>query len=274
MKFNIKEAFTYYFKDSELHKKITVLYCAIVLATIFSIDYSSLPSNVSIQISFKNIISLLSIIPVLFLVGFYYTNTNKRIYKPDNNLAEITEWKNIFFVGFKNISAEIVMNTIINVLIILALIAALIICFASKMSGISLNSIMHVFALIPKISIFFIILGVIAVLCLLITALEISFSTDLRFLSYFDFKKVKHIIFNNFFGFIRLILWQMLLSIAFCIMFVLIAITIVGILLLPLLIIYFALAFSELRAQFIRHAFKAEENSSEDTNGEAVNGES
>lgn len=242
MKFDIKQAFTYYLKDNNLVKKIVILYCILVLSYIFPLDFSSLMGE-NPQKSFASSFALVAgIILYLFLIGYYYSNINKRIYKQDGILVEFSNWKNIFLVGFKNILAFIILSVAIVLLI--------------RECSVSIDD---------TTSLVFYIL-------FLSTPFDISFTTDLRLVSYFDFKKIKHIFINNFSSFIKFVGWRAILGIAFFVLFEFCDITIINILFKPFSMICYFLMMCDLRAQFIRHAFKIQDKCLENSNEGEVNG--
>ena len=92
------------------------------------------------------------------------------------------------------------------------------------------------------------------------TAAYLSFMTDLDLESFFDFKKIKKIFIRNFKPFIKYICWGILIKIAYCLLSIVLLITIIGAFLLPILEIYCAAIYSDLQAQFLRHAIKIKSN--------------
>ena len=229
--YDIKQATTYFFQDEGKATKLIVLY---ILAFINVILNSG---------KFNSPYMALLIIPMIYFYGYLAKNNNCRILKSQSTLPELNDWRNYLLIGLKNLGGIIIYTILFFVITGIAAIPAFL----------AANN----FAIIA-ISIVFMIVGIIFCI-LLIIAIQIAFSVNLKFKSMFDSKLLKQIMFKNYKPFMQLVSVAIVLGICNAIIMVLLALTIVGILLIPLVLVYLFLIMSDLYGQFISKSIKVNE---------------
>ncbi len=272
MKFNLKQAFTYFYNDCTLKKKILILYFLAVFA-ILAESFGAIANSINGAVLEKLLkhpeifitsvaVFIITIVASCFYSGYFAINTNIRIHKPESKLPELNNWKAFFLNGLKIFAGFFVWQIITAFL-------AFTILFVLVISGIMLSVLLKMWlqnipvpdkeffaAAAVIMAIFAIILGITFGLVQL--GAYTSFLTNLDLDSFFDFKKIKKIIFKNFKPFMKYFGFLLLLKILYLILFVILCITIIGIIFLPVLQEYYSIISSDIQAQFIRKLFKIE----------------
>jgi len=231
--YDLKQAATYFFKDDKKNVKLIVLYILSIMNVALN-NMKDVPPYL-----------LLLVIPLLYFYGYNAKNNNLRILKRNDNLPELNDWKNYLLLGFKNIAGFVLYFLIF---VIIFGIFTLLIPFALKINNFFMTT-LAIILLIAGIFLFII----------MMLAIEIAFSINLKFRSMFNFKLLKQIIFENYKSFLQLISVSIILGIANVAISAVLAITIVGIILIPLLYLYLLLIMSDLYGQFISKSIKLNE---------------
>ncbi|MBR2069293.1 MAG: DUF4013 domain-containing protein [Candidatus Gastranaerophilales bacterium] len=249
MKYNFKQALTYMFEDKKRISKFAIAYlvvCIPLVMNILSSVFKSFVKNANplgyieprVALIFAVLLMLGLIVSLLcnFLyLGYYFSNANLRIMLPDEKLLGWHNKKKLFSVGFKGFIGSCVYMLPIALLSVLAV----------KIKSIAL----------------FLILFFLAIF--VIYAVTLAFITDLKFSSFFNFKKYKLILVDNFVNYLKFILISIGITIPYIIAVVLCAITIVGVVFLPFLYFYIQMVFNDIQAQFIRHILNMNKEGSE-----------
>ncbi len=254
MQFNIKQACTYYFKDKKLIQKISVIYGLILLFFVpFVLCALGDAKLISVGVLGFLLLYPLSLVFCILFTGYFAANTNQRIIMPDSDLPELNDWKKLFITGGKFLLGMLAWNFIIQIAVILIIMfAAILISSALILKSWLIGGI---FGILTGI----IIAAAVIIYMLALFAILASFYTDLKMESFFDFKKIKMILFENFKPLLKLIGWSMVLNILFGIGILILMVTIIGTVAIPLLYAFYFLAFCDLQAQLIRYIFKIEQ---------------
>jgi len=210
MNFNLKQALTYFLKDDKLIKKSFILFLFVFMSN-FLISESVLKNTNTSGIF---ICALITIFSEIILQGFFpYFVHNKII----NFESKIPEWSEIFKfikIGFKRFIGSLT-------LLIIFLLPILLLClvfFASIPKDSSLIQ-KNLLLYLSLIILFFIFLLIYFILTFLVLyAADMAFISDLKLKSYFNFKKIKIILIDNFSFSVKYILILIFaLIIMFCI---------------------------------------------------------
>ena len=234
MKFDIKRAFKYMTGDKKLVSKVAISYLLLAFPAIVKTIHNffkeiaknldpSIILVITIVLLFCLIISLMC---QLIYFGYYSENVNLRISKPEEKLPQ---WYNLIKyipTGFKSCCGALIYS------IFIFMVAILIIAFNK--------------ALLPLVMIF-----ALFFLFVITNVAYCSFLTDLKFGSFFNFKKIKLILIDNFLTYIKYLGWAILLGLILGISFFICIITIVGVVLMPLIITYFGYVINDLCAQML-----------------------
>ena len=246
MKFDIKQAFTYMFQDKKLSLKLLIGYFIVSFIFLFNfipsfLDKTKIDKFVSNNIGIGAVAIIILLLLIVFLIlayfaycGYYFANSNLRMIKPNEAILDWTNFKYFLSVGFKNSIASLLY-------FLLFISCAIILLYIFKSSNIILYYMIVLFGI-----------------CYFIGA-SISFTTDLKIVSFFDLKKIYQVLFVNFLNLTKFVLWNILVTIFLFFAVFILGITIVGILLVPLVIFYFLLIYIDLTAQLLRYVFKLEE---------------
>lgn len=255
MNLNVENALTYVTKDPKWKKKCAIGAVLLFLQAIspfvnqFSAAIKEMPpatlAKIAPYLPLLLIVALLVVFFTIFVGGYISKNTNQRIMKPDSLLPEWNNWKSLFIIGFKA-SFAIWVYIIIFGLALIALFALLITLTHSTSVGLIIGMLI----MIPCLFIFTFILSV----------ANLSFVTDLRFSSYFNFKLMANLIKNNLVEFIIYLLICFGVSSLYSIMSMLLTVTIIGVIFLPFISFYQFLITSDLAAQFIRNSLSQKES--------------
>jgi len=231
--YDLKQAATYFLKDDKKILKLIVLYILAILNAILGNGK---------HISFYQ---LLSIIPALYFCGYMAKNTNCRMLKLDNNkLPELNDWQNYITIGFAYTVGILVYIIPIAIICGILMIPFAIIFIFSEFS--LLKAIFCAFIMVVSLFIYSILIAV-----------QIAFSTNLKFKSMFDFKLLKQIIFKNGKLLAKLVAVTIILAIVSAIVTGIFGKTLT--ILAPLVTVYLSLIVSDLYGQFINKAIKQNE---------------
>jgi len=218
MKYDLKTAFTYMFKERNFGFIIIFL----PLLLIFGI--LSIPAGIG-----------LVIFPValIMLFSYYLYNTHKRIYIKQNYPINLEK---------TNVYLKIFLNSTVQFLIITPVIFSIFfkICSLFPITHVSFLGVLIALPFFP-------------ILIFGYTISSIVYPLTLDFKSFYDFKKIKSIITNDgseFFKYIGIVS----LAIISCIVLTLVTWLLGG----PFVIVYIAMVLSDIHAQFLRKVFKIE----------------
>lgn len=262
MKLDVEYAVKYMFKDRLWKKKFLISWLFM-----FGMVLSNFMSNISNSVSnlkAEQIKPYLHLLPsflvcfiVLFLLvlllscfssGYFSKNINLRIFKPDSDLLDWDNWKDLFNVGFKA-SVAIGLYGFVGILIV-SVLAFLLVVAATFFISAGVNKLAIYFCVF--LFVFFASLVLIAFLAYIVAA-SLAFCTDLKFSSFFNFSLINKFITKNFCSFLVYLLMVFAVSVVIYIVNSLLLITIVGALLMPFTFFYQFLVQNELAAQFVRN---------------------
>lgn len=218
MNYDFHKAFTYIFKDEQKIQKLLILFAVVLVG------------------AFVPVIG--AIISTLFLNGYYASNLNRRIFKPDGPAQEWNDISKIALVGLKMIGFTFVLS-------LLASLVALPVMF---LTGTSLEQ---------SVNPVFMLFCVFLFLCLVLySCVAVSiFATNLKFASFFKFSTIKFLMVDK--------LKETLIFVAICILIggatVVLSLVTFGIAIF-VLVPYLYFVVSELQAQYVRKAFQIGEN--------------
>lgn len=211
---NLKEAFTYMFKDENFSIKYLIGTALILFGAIPSwILYPQIKSG-QIPFVFNLLIMIFSMFIGIFTAGFGANYANTRIRFNENLLPDwIKDISKIVTVGFKEIFGQFLFGfvsfcAILPIFLILAFICAIIFGIIVGPSISSLSSTDPAFeALVLNfVIITFIILSPLLILWGIFLLLsKFSFLTDLKFASFFNLKKMVFLLKGNFLNFLIII---------------------------------------------------------------------
>ena len=262
MGLNVEYAVKYMFKDLQWKKKFLVGWVFMLGMVVLNIlsNLANLFSDLKPE-QLKPYVhlfpTLLIVFCVLFLIslvlgvfssGYFAKNINLRIFKPESDLLEWNNWKDIFLVGLKSNIAYLIYFIILFFILLIPVILLFILIFI--LSAVGLGKISVVIGTI---------FGVILALILMIifafylAAASLAFCTDLKFASFFNFSLIKKFITKKFFDYFIYLLLLFAVSTLVNIVNSILMITIVGILLMPFTLFYQFLVQNELAAQFVRN---------------------
>ena len=262
MGLNVEYAVKYMFKDQQWKKKFLVgwvfMLGMVVLnilsnfANFFSdLKYEQLKPYLHllpILLIVFSILFLISFVLGLFSSGYFAKNINLRIFKPESELLEWNNWKDIFLVGFKfNIAYLVYFIIFFLILLIFHII------FFTLTSLLSPAGIAKITVLMGLILGVILSLILIIILVFYLAAATLAFCTDLKFASFFNFSLIKKFITKKFFDYFIYLLLLFAVSTLVSIVNSILMITIVGILLMPFTLFYQFLVQNELAAQFVRN---------------------
>ena len=198
MKFNLEQAVSYLFYDNNLLKKLLKIYplalfsillsfCIVLFQFLLNGGFNKLVNH-PVILTVTLLIIALSLIFSTIYSGYFTINTNLRIFKPENQLAELGNWKDFFINGLKIFFGffawQIIIQFVLFAAIILVLIVfgllGIILYYFSKETSFTFNSHAFVsFSIIVGFLILVIVLGL-GILCgLMQIAAYFSFITNL-----------------------------------------------------------------------------------------------
>lgn len=238
MKFDLEKTFSYAQNDPCWIKKCLIgssLCIPIVLSQIINSFIPNKPTPEIFQtlIIFLPFIAVLAIITLLcsiFTWGFYIKNVNIRIKNPESMLPE-WKWKELFILGIKAVAGVFV--------------------YLVFMFGVNVMLIMSAARIGVILMIVLSILWTILFLILLSLGF-LSFTTDTRFVSFFDYGKMKKMIVGNVLNYILFVVIILAINIMVSIVFCILMATIIGLVVAPFIIFYQSILMSDIVAQFIR----------------------
>lgn len=250
MGINLEKSIKYIFEDKNWKKKILITSIFFIPNTIFVVlnMYSEFFKELkgeelaSLGIFFA-IMLIIYIIATIFISGYTAINTNTRILRPNSGVAEWKNFGEIFFVGFK-------MNLAMVIYAMIMLIAGIINFFV--FFGISNGS---KWAILPS---FLMLIPIFIVIGTIISLANLSFLTDLKFSSFFNFNRIRNLLKGNVKQFLLYVVFIAGIAGITSLASNLLVLTIIGIVLLPTIFSVTALTASDVSAQFIRTALKIE----------------
>lgn len=262
MGLNVEYAVKYMFKDQQWKKKF-LIGCFFMIGMVISEILSNL-ANFFSDIKYEQLKPYLHYLPIFLIVfsalvlislllgvfssGYFAKNINLRIFKPESDLLEWNNWKDIFLVGFKfNIAYLVYFIIFFLILLIFHII------FFTLTSLLSPAGIAKITVLMGLILGVILSLILIIILVFYLAAATLAFCTDLKFASFFNFSLIKKFITKKFFDYFIYLLLLFAVSTLVSIVNSILMITIVGILLMPFTLFYQFLVQNELAAQFIRN---------------------
>lgn len=270
---DFKKASTYFNDNETTFKNFAIAYGIMAFCIIATIIYcvvlmmqqapnttpDKIISTIDYNFNFLNLFLNLSII-VLF-GGYYALNTNLRLIKSGNTIAQWSNLSNIFTAGIKymfGIGILLTINTIIFALIssfMLGFIEGF--CSALDKNTVTAGIILSIIAIIISIAI--------ALLMIYITTIfSLSFCTNLKFKSFFNFKFIKILAIDNLEKSFSAIMQKTLLDFAFILIYFIAFITLIGIFIMPVINFYYMLFSSDISSQIIKLVIPQEEKIEEE----------
>ncbi len=195
---DLKYILTYFVSDKNWIKKYLIgslLIVPSVLCSICNPSFNFMKHIIAINKLEYNVALFLmliffvvSIFASVIVGGYIAINNNLRIYKKEEGLAEWKDIKSILKVSFKMIAAWLIYMLILTVIYsVIIFLSSIIISFFVK------DNLLDILPI--AIAVTSLILLVFC--CLMFLTVLISFSTDLRFSSFFNFKLMYNVIKNN-----------------------------------------------------------------------------
>ncbi len=248
MKIDIEKAFTYVKNDPHWVKKFVIGACLGIFPALFQLIRVFMPDtknlsaaqmqDVMIFIPFLLILAILGMLCSLFLSGYSVKNANIRIKNPESMLPE-WNFGEYFVLGFKNIAANM-----IYIIALLLIVFGIIMLFYSITHEKTITTILSILFCIPVFIIFLIVLNLGFV----------SFTTDLKFTSYFKFNRMKKLVNKHILTFLLFIALTAGLSMLVSLANDILTLTVLGIVVIPFINFYQTTITSDLIAQFVRTA--------------------
>ena len=262
MGLNVEYAVKYMFKDQQWKKKF-LIGCFFMIGMVISEILSNL-ANFFSDIKYEQLKPYLHYLPIFLIVfsalvlislllgvfssGYFAKNINLRIFKPESDLLEWNNWKDIFLVGVK-VSIAIFLYSITFCLIV-----CLPMFILTVLTTLCMTTNLSKFAVILGVLLFILfVLLFIIVAAFYISAATLAFCTDLKFASFFNFSLIHKFITKKFFDYFIYLLLLFAVSTLVNIVNSILMLTIVGILLMPFTLFYKFLVQNELAAQFVRN---------------------
>ena len=248
MNIDIQKAFTYIQKDVNWVKKWVIGSLLIFIPTILSslsqsVDKDNqkmvqdfLSSHPEIAVALI-VAGLLSILLGIFVSGYTSKNVNTRIWDKDAALPEWKNWGSLFFTGFK---------LFCGMGIYIVFLAAIGIGLFLPIAG-ALHGTKWILVLVGLL--YFVVCYLLLVFCLIIA--HFAFLTDLKFVSFFNFKLIGKIVNKNLLNIIFYILLCLGLHIMSSMLAYTLMLTVIGVAAMPFVYFYVSLISADLAAQVI-----------------------
>ena len=269
---DFKEAFTFMFKQEMFNKKYLIgSFFMFLYALLVVFNYQNIVNGKTL---FSLLALLLSLVILMIPIGYSLIYANSKIVKNEESLPE---WKgnfsNILENSIKNyVGVVLFMIPSGFVLTILGIIAA-IICFIISTILVgpdAVNTNPKFFYAVGGLTILFLAIVMIPILLIFMFIAFLSycsFLTDLKILSFFNFKKMFCLMKKNFLNMFLIILLSVVITIFYNILFK--VAPILYIIVFSFIGFYFMLVFNNLNAQFVQIGMKnqlakIEEQKSED----------
>lgn len=248
MKIDIEQAFTYLKNDEHWVRKFLTGSCLCIFPALLQLLADFMPDTgktpkpemeyLGLYVAIFLIVGLLGVFCSLFTCGYQAKNINMRIKNKDSLLPDWKFWE-CFVLGIK--------ATIAVIVYIIALIAVIAgIFYVCKM--LIADKIIFVIFTVPGS-----ILVSIAVILIMNLGFA-SFSTDLKFSSYFNFGRMKKFVKNNVLTFLLYIVLIAGLTVLTSMATGILSITIIGIVAVPFILFYQYMITCDIVAQFVRTA--------------------
>lgn len=269
MGLNIKSAITYMFKDKDCKKKLLTGSLFMIGVTLINI-LSSVVRIIGDLIKDEHLKPYLHLLPQFLIIGlvvlaagcvlniftsgYFAKNINLRIFKPDAELLPWNDWGNMFWTGLKSTIATCI-YIVVFLLISIPPFIFIVAVFCNNWDGILFFLTLTILSII-----FFVFFAIV------FAAASLAFSTDLKFLSFFNFSLIKKFITKNFFEFFIYLVLLYVLQIMVNIVNLILTLTIAGIICIPFALFYQYLAMNDLAAQFIRNTLDMNKSDQEQNN--------
>ena len=270
MGLNIESAIKYMFKDKDCKKKLLIGSLFMIGMAVLNVmskvaeligdmKEEQLKAYMHLLPQFLIIGSVIFIgasILNIFSSGYFAKNINLRIFKPDAELLEWTDWGNMFLVGIKSTIA-------VCIYIAVFLLILMIPVFFIVLSAAVFNK----GAVILCIIVFILLCLILSVFAaIFFSAASLAFCTNLKFASYFNFPLITKFVTKNFLEFFIYVLLIFALSTMANIVNGILALTIVGIVAIPFVLFYQLLVANDLAAQFVRNTLDMNESAQQQQN--------
>lgn len=247
MDLNFEEAFSFVKQDKDWKMKLAIggmLSFLCVLLFVLPFLFVKALDNFSLVMMFT-LCFIVNVFLTLGLIGYPYAVANNRINNRETILPEWSNFTALIATGVKFLVGYCLFSIPLSIAYTVAMV--LFMCMAL----ISDEGAKVVFGIL----VFLIIFAIIALAFIYTLAsylMMASFSTDLKVLSFINFKKAWELMKDNWINYLILLLLVIAVSIILQFALIILSITIIGILLLPLLVFYTGLVNADLIAQFVK----------------------
>lgn len=241
---NITESFTYIFKSKSWY--IPIIIGSLIDLPVIIVTYLMKGANSNpFAGNYLLICAVYIIVTTVFnilITGYYLTNTNRRVIKPDSNILSWTNFTEILKTGIKAFGAAFIYGIPLGIILITTFVIYLYTAF-----DISNPAPSPLYPIATKVC-------ALITLCLNILIIP-AFVTNLKFSSFFNFKLIFNLIKKNFSGFIVMTIISILYLIVYSYLSKLLPVNpYIMIPVVSLISFYLMMVKSDVIAQFVRDA--------------------